>query len=111
MNLLLKILFIFLSFFIFHGTNIETVPEMANAPINYIQHDYQRVVFTAQNLTQEIVIQSQNNDSQTYTFDENSYSATNQNKLLLKSNNPLLARGNIHNLSTNIKSEISIRAP
>ena len=44
MNFLLKILFIFLSFLIVHGTNIETVPAISNAPVNYIQNDYQKVV-------------------------------------------------------------------
>ena len=44
MNFLLKILFIFLSFLVVHGTNIETVPAISNAPANYIQNDYQKVV-------------------------------------------------------------------
>lgn len=111
MKLLLKILFIFLSFLVLHGTNIETVPAISNAPVNYIQNDYQNVVLTSQNLNQDVIIKSQSGDSQNYTFNENCASAANQKKLLLVSTKPLIARGNVHNISTDLKSEISIRAP
>lgn len=111
MNFLLKILFIFLSFLIVHGTNIETVPAISNAPVNYIKNDYQKVVLTSQNLSQDVIIKNHSGDSQNYTFNENSACGTNPQKLLLVSTKPLIARGNIHNISTDLNSEISIRAP
>ena len=111
MNFLLKILFIFLSFLIVHGTNIETVPILSNAPANYIQNNYQKVVLTSQNLSQDVIIKNHSGDSQNYTFNENCACGANPQKLLLVSTKPLIARGNIHNISTDLNSEISIRAP
>ena len=111
MNFLLKILFIFLSFLVVHGTNIETVLAISNAPVNYIQNDYQKVVLTSQNLSQDVIIKNHSGDSQNYTFNENCACGANPQKLLLVSTKPLIARSNIHNISTDLNSEISIRAP
>ena len=111
MNFLLKILFIFLSFLVVHGTNIDTVPIISNAPANYIQNNYQKIVLTSQNLSQDVIIKNHSGDSQNYTFNENCACGANPQKLLLVSTKPLIARDNIHNISTDLNSEISIRAP
>ena len=111
MNFLLKILFIFLSFLVVHGTNIDTVPAISNAPVNYIQTDYQKVVLTSQNFSQDVIIKNHSGDSQNYTFNENCAFCANPQKLLLVSTKPFIARDNIHNISTDLNSEISIRAP
>lgn len=111
MNLFFKILFIFFSFLVLHGTSAETVCAILNAPVNYIQNDYQHIVLTSQSLSQEIIVQKQNGDLHNCTFDKSFVSAINQEKLLLNSNKFLIVNNNINNLSTNIKSEIFIRAP
>lgn len=111
MKFLLKILFIILGFLVLQGSNQNLSIENQVMPANYIQNNYQHVVLSSQNLSQNVIIKSQTNDSSNYTFGENGCVIFNQKKYILKSNNPLIARGFIHNLSTNLKSEISIRAP
>lgn len=78
---------------------------------NYIQNDYQHIVLVAQNSTQNIIANTQANDDSSIIAGEHVATQQNQNTLLLESNKPLNTRGFIHNLSTNLKNEISIRAP
>lgn len=110
MKNLFRIFFIFLCFLFLQGI----APNAAQVSVdtqNYIQNDYQHIVLVAQNSTQNIIANTQANDDLTIITGEHVATLQNQNTLLLESNKPLKTRGFIHNLSTNLKNEISIRAP
>lgn len=110
MKNLFRIFFIFLCFLFLQGI----APNVAQVSVdtqNYIQNDYQHIVLVAQNSTQNIIANTQANDDSTIITGEHVATLQNQNTLLLESNKPLKTRGFIHNLSTNLKNEISIRAP
>ena len=111
MNLLLKILFILIGLFSFQCVNTDMLPASTGTHINYIQNDCQKVVLISQNFAQNIVVQSSNNDYQTGISDSHSIPYINTNNVFLKSATPRNAQDYFHNLSTNIKNEISIRAP
>lgn len=111
MNILLRILFIFLGLFIFHGTNVDAVPSMENVPINYIQNDYQNVVLTFQNFNNDKIIQSQKGEATNFTFDKNSASLENFKYLLLNSPVLILANVDYFIFPRDLNADISIRAP
>lgn len=108
MKNLLKLIFIFFTF-LFCISQQETFEVQ---PINYIQNDYQKVVLISNTLSEnETLSNPKDGLSNSFSGDNNS-SLTNifKNKNLLeKPSQP--SWESIHNLSTNIETDISIRAP
>ncbi len=78
---------------------------------NYIQNDYQHIVLVAQNSTQNIITNTQVSDDSGIITGEHVGTLQNYNIFSLEANKPFKTRRFIHNLSTNLKNEISIRAP
>ena len=108
---LIKTLFIFLCFFILHG--ISTPCEISSPEnYNYIQNDYQKIVLTSEIIRADEVIGNSSNNNNNSSLNKNfeTHSCSLSNISLSNKNSHILMRG-IHNLSTCLKSEISIRAP
>lgn len=110
MKNLFRIFFIFLCFLFLQGI-APNATQISVDTQNYIQNDYQHIVLVAQNSTQNIVANTQSSDDSSIITSEHTGMLQNQNTFLLETSKPLKARGFIHNLSTNLKKEISIRAP
>ena len=111
MKNLFKILFIFLSFIFLQGITPNFTPCEASVPCNYIQNNYQTIVLTSQNINQEIILQSSSDNASDFLSSEHVGTVNNTKSNLLNKYSPLYKRGNIHNLSTYLTTEISIRAP
>lgn len=106
---ILKTLFIFLFFSVslLFSSNCETQNITAQ---NYIQNDYQKVVLVAQNITAGEITAPVNNTNSTFGHSSNVSFNSELSSIYLEKTPQALAE-NIHNLSTYLENEISIRAP
>ncbi len=111
MKKVLKILFVFLSFFFLQGVTQNMPSQDVFDAINYIQNDYQNIVLTSQNLNQDLIITSKSDNSSNFTYDEDFGLIQNNKTNSFSKTNPHSQRGNIHNLSIYLNSAIFIRAP
>lgn len=106
---IIKILFIFFSFLFLQGINQSSTSYFVVS--DFIQSSSQKVVLTSQNLSENVIIKNKSDSSSDITTSENVGAIPNGKSNLLVSYNPHISRGIIHNISTNSKTEISIRAP
>lgn len=106
---IIKILFIFFGFLFLQGINQSSTDCFVYS--DYIQSSSQKVVLTSQNISENVIIKKQSESSSDITTTENIGTISNEKSNLFTGYNPHISRGIIHNISTNLKTEISIRAP
>ena len=104
MKIFLKTLFIFLCFIFFQGSFANNVP----ADI----FTYENIVLTSETMRGLEIFSQEGDANQQFSQGRflGTYSNQNADNIYLD-NNSEIAGGNIHNLSTCLKSEILIRAP
>lgn len=78
---------------------------------DFIQNASQKVVLTSQNLSENIVIKNKSDNSSDISTSENVGAISNGKPNLFAGYNPHISGAIIHNISANLKTEISIRAP
>ncbi len=110
MKIFFKTLFIFLSFLFLQSLSIQNAPQEISSHINYIQNGYQKVVLTSENLRGAEVYIAQNGDAQNFSSGSILASAQISPSINLYKNSVQNGRF-IHNLSTDLSTEIQIRAP
>ena len=79
---------------------------------NYIQNHHENIVLTSETMRGLEIFSQEGDGNQQFSQGRflGTYSNQNADNIYLD-NNPEIAGGNIHNLSTCLKSEILIRAP
>lgn len=110
MKIFFKILFIFLSFLILQSFSTHNAPQEISSHINYIQNGYQKVVLTSENMRGSEICIAQSGDTQSFSSGNALASAQISPKVNLNKNSVQNGRF-IHNLSTDLNTEILIRAP
>lgn len=110
MRRILRIFFIFTALFFTLFLAEQTHTQSVVSAVNYIQNDYQKVVMVSNSTRNgEIATSEENSDS-------NSLSNSTATEISFINNNGKISKVqnfglSIHNLSTNLKNEISVRAP
>lgn len=105
---ILKTLFIF---FIFIFT-LSFLPQSEGVcDTQYIQNDYQKVILVSNSIYAGEIIADKGNNSSNSSLNNIQFSDITFNKNNFSKNSARYNREFIHNLSTNLESEIAIRAP
>ena len=107
MKIFFKTLFIFLQ-----GAFVNDVHSDIFTSENYIQNHHENIVLTSETMRGLEIFSQEGDGNQQFSQGRflGTYSNQNADNIYLD-NNPEIAGGNIHNLSTCLKSEILIRAP
>ena len=111
MKIFFKTLFIFLCFIFLQGAFVNDVHSDIFTSENYIQN-HENIVLTSETMRGLEIFSQEGDGNQQFSQGRflGTYSNQNADNIYLD-NNPEIAGGNIHNLSTCLKSEILIRAP
>lgn len=112
MKVLFKILFTFIFLFFLQGTSNPNISCELPSASNYIQNYYEKTFLVTQSSNQSEMYAEANNKSKDLSSGKNFVIGDSFATLAsLRDNTPDIIPGFIHNLSTNLHSEISIRAP
>lgn len=110
MKIFFKTLFIFLFFLLLQSFSTQNAPQEISSHINYIQNGYQKIVLISENMRGSEICMTQNGDSQNFSSGNGLISAQISPDINLFKNSVQNGRF-IHNLSTNLSTEIVVRAP
>lgn len=112
MKVLFKIFFTFIFLFFLQGASNPNISCELPSASNYIQNHYEKTFLVVQSLNQSEIYAEKDSKSKNLVSGKTFISPENFATLAYsKTNNTEINPKFIHNLSTNLHSEISIRAP